>query len=262
MLQELFSLCSKTVLVTGASSGLGRSMAQALAQVGASIIAVGRNQQRLNELAESVEGMGAQIKTYSVDFNKSSEISKFTDLLAKEQQKVDVLINNAGIVQMTDITDGHLEAWDNIININLKSVWQLSQQIAQQMIAQNIHGSIINISSINGADVPYATASAYSATKAAVIQLSKVLAGALARHNIRVNTVVPGLFYTEMTADIIESVKGTREDLTNQIPLKFIAQPEDLNPILLYLASNKASRYVTGANFVVDGGISANCRGA
>jgi len=260
-LSDLFNLTGKTVLITGASSGLGRQMVKTLAGAGAGIIAVARNKQRLEDISKHVDEIGSHIRTYSIDLNNSDEIRGFINNLGHEKIVVDVLINNAGISKKTPVDNDYLELWEQQINVNLKAVWQLSQGIAQQMIANKTPGSIINISSINGASSPYTDAAAYGSTKAAVIQLSKVLSGTLARHNIRVNTIVPGLFYTELTAENIDSVAGTDNDISKQIPLNFIAEPKDLDGLILYLASNNASRYVTGAEFVIDGGISANCKG-
>jgi NAD(P)-dependent dehydrogenase (short-subunit alcohol dehydrogenase family) len=259
MLKELFGLKGKTALVTGASSGLGRQMAKTLAHAGASIIAVGRNESRLADLCKSIKEIGGQIRTYSVDLNDSEAIKEFIKDLNSKEINVDILINNAGGGKLTPIDNDYLEFWDEVYKLNLKAAWQLSQAMAEQMIAHKISGSIINISSINGAGAPYVGAAAYSATKAAVIQMSRVLSGELAGHNIRVNTIVPGLFYTELTAERIDT--GKVQDFIEQIPLKFIAQPKDLDGLVLYLASNNASRYVTGTEFVIDGGISANCKG-
>lgn len=257
LINELFNLKNKTALITGASSGLGRQMAKTLAQAGADIIGVARDKVRLSELASGIESMERQVKTFSVDFNDSNATQNFINAINDEQIKIDILINNAGIVKMTPVDGDHLDLWEKQINVNLKAVWQLTQGICKQMIANNIPGSIINISSINGAASPYAGASAYSATKAAVIQMSKVLSGELSKFNIRVNTIIPGLFYTELTGERIDN----DPTIIQQIPLKFVAEPKDIDGLVLYLASNKASRYVTGAQFVIDGGISANCKG-
>lgn len=253
---KLFSLNGKTALVTGASSGLGRQMALTLAGAGAQVIALGRNKERLSDICSSIEKIGSTALQIQCDLSKPKEIEKALNELSS--QKVDILINNAGIAGMTPIDEPNLELWDNQIATNLKAVWQLSQGISSQMANKNIAGSIINISSINGGNVPYSAASGYSATKAAVCQLSKVLSGELAKINIRVNTILPGLFSTELTSAKIEA---GRNEYEKAIPLGFIAEPEDLDGLILFLASNKASRYVTGAEFVIDGGISANCKG-
>lgn len=261
MIDKLFDLTGKMALVTGASSGLGRQMSKVLSKSGANIIAVARNEKRLNDLVRDVESNGGQIKSYICDLNDKDDIERLIKIINKEKTNIDILINNAGIAQMTPTDDDYLNLWDQQINVNLKAVWQLSRGIANQMITNGISGSIINISSINGGNVPYAGAAAYSATKAGVIQLSKVLAGTLAKHSIRVNTILPGLFHTELTADNIEAAKQAGNDLDKIIPLNFIAEPSDLDGLILYLASNTASRYVTGAEFVIDGGLSANCKG-
>lgn len=261
MINELFDLTGKTALVTGASSGLGRQMAKTLANAGADIIAVARNKQRLEELSHYIENIGRTIKTYHVDLSSSDEIGSFLNDIKHKNTVTDILVNNAGIGELTPVDDDNLELWDKHIRVNLKAVWQLSQGIAQQMFENNIPGSIINISSVNGANVPHIDVSAYAATKAAVNQLTKTLSGALSQNNIRVNTILPGFFYTEMTSERIDSHTGTDNDVSNQIPLGFVATPEDMDGLILYLSSNKASRYVTGAEFVIDGGLSVNCRG-
>lgn len=259
MLQKLFGLKGKTALITGSSSGLGKQMAKTLAEVGAAIISVARDKERLTELASHVEKAGGQIKTYNVDLANQTEIKKFIEELNSDKINIDILINNAAVAKMTPIDNDYLELWDAQINVNLKAVWQLSRGVAEQMIKNKVAGSIINISSTNGLAAPIAGSAAYSSTKAAVIQLSRVLAGELSKHNIRVNTIIPGLFYTELTAERIDT--GKVQHFIEQIPLKFVADPKDIDGLILYLASNNASRYVTGAEFVIDGGVSVNCKG-
>lgn len=251
---NLFDLNKKTALITGASSGLGRQFCKILAQAGACVIGIARRTEKLESLQIEITNTGGQFKFVTADIADTDSLKRVLSEILQNHH-VDILINNAGIAKLTPLLEPDEQLWEQHFNINSKATWLITQQVAKHMINHAIRGSIINIASINGDKSPYNKAAAYCASKAAVIQLTTQLVSELSPYNIRMNCISPGLFYTEMTAT---KINENRLMLNEKIPLGFVAEVDDLDGLILYLASNKASRYVTGHNFVVDGGVSAN----
>lgn len=166
------------------------------------------------------------------------------------------MVNNAGIGKQTPVLEWDTEnLFETIFQTNVMGVWYMTQMITAHMKVLGIEGSIINIASINGINRLREGLAGYAASKAAVIQLTKALVGELSKINIRINCIAPGLFYTPLT-DYHADTPEKRSAMEEKIPLGFVAEPKDLDGLLLYLASNKASRYVTGSCFTIDGGIS------
>jgi len=256
-MSNYFDLSGKTALITGASRGLGARFSKVLSESGCNIIAVARNESNLSNLCDQIEEQGGRVRPIKMDISDPSAIISCVDSINKSGDKIDILINNATGSALTPISSPHIEEWQQHLNTNLLGPWILIQKISQHMISNAIAGSIINIASINGEDAPCTLAAAYCSTKAGLIQLTKQLVGELSPHQIRINTISPGLFYTDMTKNNIDENK---EELEGKIPLGFIANPDDLDAAILFLSSNKASRYMTGACLTIDGGASANCR--
>ena len=244
----MFNLSGKIALVTGASSGLGWNFCQTLAKNGAHVIAAARRAEKLNELANIIKQEGGSAEILELDVCSFECVKKQISALA---QPIDILINNAGIALETSIfEDDGQNIFENIIKTNLTGTWYVTKVVANIMKNHKIEGSIINIGSINGDAIPYISGASYNASKAAVMHMTKSLVGELSPHKIRINAISPGFFKTDMTKDI------PSEKLSQKIPLRFIANPSELDGTILYLASNKASKYVTGTVITVDGGIS------
>lgn len=248
----MFSLKNKTALVTGASSGLGEEAARIFAEAGANVIITGRREERLKKLTSEI---GEQAKYITLDVNDESSRKALIQEVEAEGTKIDVLFNNAGVAQFTPIfEENESNAFENNFETNVFGLWHILKLIANHMKNHGIKGSIINTASIAGMDCISGKGCAYGASKAAVIQLSKGLVVDLGQYGIRINCISPGFFKTEMTANTL-SEKG--EQIRKSTPLEFVAEPEELKGALLYLACNEASKYTTGANLVVDGGLNS-----
>lgn len=250
---SLFNLSGKTALVTGASSGLGKRFAQVLSEAGARVILTARRRNKLEEIAKTLKN----VSVMTMDICNKAEIKATFRQLEQTNERLDIVVCSGGIGGLTPIFDSEesSELFENIIHTNILGTWHVIQLAAQHMKQHNIAGSIIPIASINGTTRVRENVSAYAASKAAVIQITKTLTGELSHHNIRINAIAPGLFHTPMTEYKLHTPELVKE-MASTIPLNFVAEPEDLDGTILYLASNKASRYVTGTCITVDGGAS------
>jgi NAD(P)-dependent dehydrogenase (short-subunit alcohol dehydrogenase family) len=249
---SLFDLNGKTALITGASSGLGERFAYCLSQAGARVILAARRLDKLQVLAKTLPNAIA-IKMDVAD--KTSVQAAFAEL-EKRGEKIDICINNAGIAKLTPIfSQEDNDDFANIMQTNTLGVWYVTQAVAHHMRSHKLQGSIINIASVNGANLLRENITAYAASKAAVIQMTKALTGELSREKIRINAILPGLFHTPLT-DHRLNTEELRREMENLIPLNFVAEASDLDGAILFLASHKASRYVTGSCLTIDGGIS------
>ena len=251
-LKQLYDFSGKTALITGASGGLGEQFARCLNARGARAILASRSYDKLQGLCNEL-GNAKAIKMDVAD--KDSVISCFAEL-EKSGEKIDICINNAGIAKLTPVFEEEQnDDFESLIQTNLLGVWYVTKAVANHMKNNNIHGSIINIASINGEAFPYKKVTGYAISKAAVIHMSKSLVAELSPYEIRINSISPGLFRTPMTAHKI----GTEEQqkaFANCIPLGFVASPHDLDSAIMFLAHNEYSAYVTGTNITVDGGTS------
>ena len=245
---NLFNLKGKTAFITGASSGLGEQFAHCLSSAGARVILTSRRIDKLKIIAEKINNA----KAIQMDVSAKQSVKNCLAELEKENEKIDICINNAGIALLTPVFDKENEDdnhFESIIQSNLMGVWYVTKAIANHMKKNSIHGSIINVGSVNGDAIPAKGGAAYSVSKAAVIHLTKTLVGELSPHKIRINCISPGWFRTPMNGPDVKHIIPF-------IPYGDIAEPSDLNGMILYLASNHASKYVTGSTFTVDGGIS------
>lgn len=255
--ERLFSLDGLTALVTGATGTLGHRFAQVLSMAGAQVILVGRDEKHLNEKASQVS-KGQGVKTCVMDLSSPDSIQKSGTQLLKGLDKVDILINCAGTAQLTPVSGPlDVDTWDDQFGVNVRAPWILGHLVANHMISKGIRGNIVNVASVNGGAVPAMGASAYSASKGALIQLTRQMAGELAPYGIRVNAIVPGLFFSPMSE---ATIKSHYRDILQAIPLGVVGNSFDFDGALLMLASPKAGSYVTGTTLVVDGGVSLNMR--
>lgn len=254
MVDTQFSLAGKTALVTGASSGLGVEFAKALAAAGADLVLAARRLDRLQDAAQVITDLGGKAQTLELDVTEAQSIDDaFTELDARGLV-TDVLVNNAGISRESFLAKTEEAEWDAVFNTNLKGVFLVAQAAAQRLIAAGKPGAFVNIGSILGLQASR-TLGSYSAAKAGVLQLTRTQALEWSRFGIRVNSISPGFFPTEMNEHFVGSAQG--EALASIIPQRRFGNPNELIGPLLLLTSD-AGAYMTGSNIVVDGGLLLN----
>jgi len=248
---DLFNLKGKTAIVTGASKGIGKGLARALASAGANLVLVGRNEGLLREVAHQTDKLGVKVIFVKTDITKEKEILFAVEKSLKEFSKIDILVNCAGVMIRGSVEDITESDWDTLFSINLKGTFLFSKAVGKIMINQK-KGKIINISSLSsvvgGENIP-----AYSSSKGGVAQLTKAMAVGWAKHNINVNAIGPGFFKTNMTKDLFNDLK-IKEKILNRIPMRRWGDPmKDLSGAVIFLSSS-ASDYITGQTIFVDGG--------
>jgi len=248
---ESFSLKGKVAIVTGASRGLGQAMAIGLAEAGADIVGVSRSMQQQEETKKAVESLGRKYVGIELDLRELDKVGTIIDVAVKECGTVDILVNNAGIIRRALAIEYSEEDWDEVIDVNLKSVFLLSQKFARYLIENQKKGKIINIASLLSFQGGIYTA-AYTVSKHGILGLTRLLANELARHGINVNAIAPGYMVTDNTEALRKDEKRYKEILS-RIPMGRWGLPEDLKGAVVFLAS-EASDYVTGSVIVVDGG--------
>ena len=243
-----FSLANRTALVTGANAGLGRSFAIARARAGADIVAVGRKPP--TETAASVAAAGRRLEFIEADLERARATDVVTKALASFDG-IDILVNNAGIIRRQDALELDERVWDEVMNVNLKAVFFLSQAVARQLVARRRPGKIINVASMLSFQGGVRVAS-YTASKSGLAGLTKLLANEWAPHGINVNAIAPGYFVTDNTTALRADAKRNAE-IVGRIPAGRGGEPEDLAGAAVFLAS-PASDYVHGVILPVDGG--------
>ncbi len=243
---EIFSLKNQSILITGASSGLGAHFAEVLAQAGAEVILAARRVDKLRETRHRVEQLGGKAQCIEMDVSNAASVSAAYQSI----KKLDCIINNAGL-NVEGATHGLAEVdWDTVIDTNLKGVWLNSKAAITFWKANKQAGNIINIASILGLRVANQLP-AYTASKAACVQLTKSLALDYARDSIRCNAICPGYFETDINKDFMATDAGQKQ--IKRIPYKRMGQLHELNGVLLLLTSS-ASSYMSGSIIAVDGG--------
>lgn len=245
---ERFSLTGKLALVTGASSGLGLHFSKLLGSAGAKVAVAARRVDRLQQLVEEISNSGAEARAFALDVASAENVRSCFDAIS-EWGVPDVIVNNAGVTVTGALLDQTEEDFDRVMDTNLKGVWLVATEGARRMVAANKGGSIVNVASILGERVSGGVAP-YAISKAGVIQATKAMALELARHNIRVNALLPGYVSTEMNRDFLESELG--EKLRKRIPSRRFGELTDLDGPLLLLASD-AGAAMSGAAVAVDG---------
>ncbi|HOQ10430.1 MAG: glucose 1-dehydrogenase [Syntrophomonadaceae bacterium] len=247
-----FRLDGKVALVTGASRGIGASIAKALAEYGAEVIITNKTMEGLPEVEEAIKTAGGKAVSKVCHNGVLGDIENLFKFIASTYGKLDILVNNAAMnFYFGNIIDASEDVWNKTMEVNLKGTFFMCQYGARLMM-KNGGGSIINVASINGIR-PAAMQGVYSITKAGVIALTKSFAKELAHENIRVNALLPGLTDTKFTSVMIDNEELMEKVLLPQIPLHRAAQPDEMCGAVIYLASD-ASSYTTGATIVVDGG--------
>jgi 2-deoxy-D-gluconate 3-dehydrogenase len=245
----MFSLEGKTALVTGANTGLGQGICVAYAQAGANVIGVARRS--CEETAQKITEVDGNFTEIIADLSDVSVIPDIVEKANAAYGRVDILVNNAGIIKRCDATDVTIDDWDAVININEKMVFFLCQAFAKGWIADGKGGKIINIASMlsyqGGIRVP-----AYTASKSAIMGLTKELANEWASHNINVNAIAPGYMSTNNTKNL-RSDENRSEEILSRIPAGRWGTPQDIAGAAIFLSSDAAA-YVHGFTLAVDGG--------
>lgn len=244
-----FRLDGRAALVTGASSGLGCRFALTLARAGADVALCARRLDRLQAVARTIEDGGGRAVALRMDVTDGASVAAAFEQAQAALGPVSILVNNAGVPSTTAFIDTSDEAWRQVMAVNLDGVFRVAREGAQRMRAAG-GGAIVNIASVLASSVLKGV-SAYAASKAAVIQLTRAMALELARDNIRVNALAPGYVATEMNTDFLASEAGRR--LIAKVPQARVGEPADLDGPLLLLASD-AGAFITGAVLYVDGG--------
>ncbi len=249
MTKSVFDVSGKVALVTGASSGFGAHFAKALARYGAKVVVAARREDRLKVLASEIAANGGEALAVPLDVTDADSVAAAFDAAENAYGVVDILSNNAGVADSKSAVDIDEESWDWVLDTNLKGVWLVAREAGTRMIAAGTSGSIVNTASILGLRVALA-ASSYSASKAAVIQLTKSLALEWSRKKIRVNALCPGYFVTELNAPYFATEKGQR--YLEQTPAQRSGEIDELTAPFMLLASDAGS-FVNGVALPVDG---------
>ena len=248
-------LRSKIVLITGAAGGLGKAVAQGFASEGCELFLTDQNERRLCEFTEVLRGKGVQVASAAVKLSGASEAQEIVNKALQAFGRIEVLVNNAGVAQSKPFLELTEADWNMVFDVNVKALFFMLQATAKQMLEHG--GCIVNVASVSGR-LPRPAVLHYAASKAAVISITRSAALALARHNIRVNAIAPGMIDTEMLQGLRSGLDhpsaGQKIDVTI-VPLGRIAQPPEIAAAVLYLASDNSS-YITGQTLNVCGGIS------
>jgi 3-oxoacyl-[acyl-carrier protein] reductase len=245
-------LKDKVGVVTGGGSGIGRACCQIFAREGARVVAADRVSKRARETAEMIEREGGTCIAVTVDVTVAGDIDSMFRTTAEKVGPVDILVNNAGILLHKSLMDTTEKEWDNVLNVNLKSVFLCSKRAIREMLETG-GGKIVNISSLAAQSTdPYQAA--YTASKAGVIGLTRAMALEFSRRRIGINCICPGAVRTNILAPADQIEVRTRME---GVPIGYMAEPEDIASVALFLASED-SDYMVGEAIVVDGGVSKN----
>jgi len=251
MINDVFNLQGRNALITGGGTGLGRHFATVLAAAGARVVLCARRLDKIRDTAEEIMAGGGQAAAIPMDVTEAASVSAAFEQAAA-QGPVTVLVNNAGVVSHPSLLAVSEEEWDQVLATNLKGAWLVAREAVRRLAEQPAAGggAIINIASILGTTAQKGTGP-YSASKAALLQLTRNMALEWARHQVRVNAIAPGYYSSDLADDFLVSDSGRA--MLNRIPQRRLGELQDLTGAILLLASD-ASRYMTGSVVTVDGG--------
>jgi len=254
--RELFDLSGKTAIVTGGGSGLGRQMAEGLAEMGANLVLCARKAERCEQAAAELAELGVEAIGLGCDVRDPAQVQAVVERARAEVGEPDTLVNCAGTVWGASPEEMPLEGWQKVIDVNLTGTFLFAQAVGRALIERGAGGKIVNIASVaglRGAPPEIMNSLPYNASKGGVISFTRDLAWKWARHRINVNAIAPGWFPSEMSSFVLDK---HGDELARHIPLGRFGGPHDLKGAVVFLAS-AASDYVTGHTLVVDGGESA-----
>ena len=254
MLEKIFSLKGKAALITGGSRGIGRSIALTFAEAGADVVVSSRNKRppELEKVAEEIRAMGRKAMAIPAHVGRKEDVQNLVQKTFQEFGRIDILVNNAGANPvLSPMVDLEEEAFEKVMEVNLKGAFLMSKAVAKEMIKRG-GGRIINVSSISGLRARADGTGAYCISKAAINMMTQVMARELARHNILVNAIAPGSIRTEFSR-VNWTDPERRAQRIREIELKRFGEPEEVVGLALFLAS-EASSFVTGEIIRVDGG--------
>jgi NAD(P)-dependent dehydrogenase (short-subunit alcohol dehydrogenase family) len=255
-IQKLFDLSGKTALVTGGSRGLGLQIAESLGEAGAKVFLTSRKASDLEEAAAHLKARGIEALWLAADASQPAEIERVVADAMKRLGQIDILVNNAGATWGAAAEDYPLEAWDKVMNLNIRSIFLMSQAVGKASMIPRKQGRIINVASIAGLsgagpDIQYI---AYGTSKGAAVNFTRTLAGEWGKYGITVNALAPGFFPSKMTKGTLERVGADK--MSERAPLRRIGDDDDLKGAALLFAS-AAGKHITGQILAVDGGVSA-----
>lgn len=253
---ELFDLHGRTALVTGGSRGLGLQIAESLGEAGARVLVTSRKAPELEAAVVALRERGIDADWIAADASQPAEIQRLADAARERLGEIDILVNNAGATWGAPAEAHPVEAWDKVMNLNVRALFLLSQAVGRASMIPRRRGRIVNVASIAGlaGNTGAMKTVAYNTSKAAVINFTRALAGEWGAYGITVNALAPGFFPSKMTAGLLDQVGAER--IAEGAPLRRIGDDEDLKGAALLLASD-AGKHITGQVLAVDGGVSA-----
>ena len=254
--KQLFDLTGQVALVTGGSRGLGLQMAEALGEMGARLAITARKADELAQARARLEGLGHEVETMVNDLSKFEQIPALVDQVLARFGTIDILVNNAGATWGAPAEDHPLDAWDKVMDLNVRAVFLISQAVGRRCMIPRGAGRIVNVASIAGlsGNGPAMTTLAYNTSKGAVINFTRALAGEWGRHGITVNALAPGFFPSRMTRGTLARLG--EDALAEKAPLRRLGDDDDLKGAAVLFAS-AAGKHITGQILAVDGGVSA-----
>ena len=254
--QDLFKLEGRHALITGGSRGLGLQMAQALGEAGAKVMISARKAEELEQAMAELQDRGIDARWIAADASNPQDIERLCRETVERMGPIDILVNNAGATWGAPAQDHPLEAWDKVMNLNVRGIFLLTQWVGKHCMIPARRGRVINVASIAGlgGNPSFMTTLAYNTSKGAVVNMTSALAGEWGQYGITVNAIAPGFFPSKMTAGTLKAVGEA--NISAHTPLRRIGDDEDLKGATLLFASD-AGKHITGQVLAVDGGVSA-----
>ena len=253
---SLFDLTGRVALVTGGSRGLGLQIAEALGEAGAKVLLTSRKAADLEEAAADLQAKGIDTRWVAADASDPVQVQKVVDETMQRMGRIDILVNNAGATWGAPAEDHPLEAWDKVMDLNVRAVFLISQAVGRRCMIPRGAGRIVNVASIAGlsGNGPAMTTLAYNTSKGAVVNFTRALAGEWGHHGITVNALAPGFFPSRMTRGTLARLGA--DALAEKAPLRRLGDDDDLKGAAVLFAS-AAGKHITGQILAVDGGVSA-----